>query len=146
MHSILVVNGPNLNMLGVRQPDIYGDVTLASIETLCRDRAKALGVSVAFFQSNHEGELIGAVQGARRAHSGIIINPAGYTHTSIALADALFAIDLPTIEVHLSNIHRREAFRSHSYISNAADGVICGLGATGYSLAIEALAARLAAG
>ena len=146
MQSILVINGPNLNMLGVREPEIYGTSTLASIETLCRDCAAKHGLSVAFFQSNHEGELIEAVQKAQGTQAGIIINPAGYTHTSIALADALLAIDLPVIEVHLSNIHQREEFRSVSYVSKAADGVICGLGAAGYTLAIKALAERLAAG
>lgn len=146
MQSILVVNGPNLNMLGVREPAIYGTDTLASIETLCRDTAKSHGLSIEFFQSNHEGELIEAIQNARATQAGIIINPAGYTHTSVALADALSAVDLPIIEVHLSNIHQREEFRSYSYVSKAADGVICGLGATGYTLAIKALAERLAAG
>ena len=145
MQSILIVNGPNLNMLGVREPAIYGTATLEFIESLCRDCAKKHGLSAAFFQSNHEGELIDAIQNARSTQSGIIINPAGYTHTSVALADALSAIDLPVIEVHLSNIHQREEFRSHSYVSKAADGVICGLGATGYTLAVAALAERLAA-
>ncbi len=145
MQSILVVNGPNLNMLGVREPGIYGTATLESIETLCWDSAKSHGLSIEFFQSNHEGELIEAIQNARTTQAGIIINPAGYTHTSVALADALAAVDLPIIEVHLSNIHRREEFRSHSYVSKVADGVICGLGAAGYTLAIKALAERLAA-
>ena len=138
--SILIANGPNLNLLGQRQPEIYGSVQLADICRLCRERAEFCGVELEFIQSNHEGELVDAIQSAIGKHQGIVINPAGYTHTSVAIADALSGTGLPVIEVHLSNIHRREPFRSHSYVSQVAEGVICGLGPSGYLLAIEALA------
>lgn len=140
MNSILIANGPNLNTLGTRQPEIYGTTTLDDIRELCHSRASKLGLKVEFIQSNHEGELVDAIQSARDKHRAIAINPAAYTHTSIAIADALAATNLPVIEVHLSNIHRRESYRTHSYVSLVADGVICGLGETGYILAIEALA------
>ncbi len=142
--TIFVLNGPNLNMLGRRQPAIYGRGTLADIEKACHKRAKALGLSVDFRQTNHEGELVGWVQEAPEKASGIVINAGAYTHTSIALHDALLAGELPAIEVHLSNIYKREAFRHHSYISLAARGVIAGLGAQGYLLALDALAEILA--
>ncbi len=136
---VLVLNGPNLNLLGTREPEIYGTGTLDDLETLCAETAEGLGIGVEFRQSNHEGELISWVHEARGRANGLIINPAAYSHTSIALMDALLTLDIPIIEVHLSNIHKREAFRQHSYISNAADGVICGLGFAGYRLALIAL-------
>lgn len=138
--TILVLNGPNLNMLGLRQPDIYGHESLKDIEARCAIKAKALGLSLDFRQSNYEGELITWSQEARGAKAGIVINPAGYGHTSIALLDALLVTELPVIEVHLSNIHRREPFRHHTYTSQSATGVICGLGAQGYVMALEAMA------
>ncbi|MGN9796396.1 type II 3-dehydroquinate dehydratase [Streptomyces sp. OZ13] len=137
---VLVLNGPNLNLLGLREPAIYGTDTLDRIESLCHDTGKPLGLHVDFRQSNHEGVLIDAVQEARTAHRGIVINPAGYSHTSVALRDALAAVGLPVVEVHLSNIHRREPFRHHSHVSGVADTVICGAGAHGYALALTHLA------
>jgi 3-dehydroquinate dehydratase-2 len=136
---ILVLNGPNLNMLGLREPDIYGSATLDDLETLCAETAEGLGLAIECRQSNIEGELITWVQEARERAAGLIINPAGYSHTSIALMDALLALDIPVVEVHLSNIHRREPFRQHSYASRAATGVICGLGIAGYRLALISL-------
>ncbi len=136
---ITILNGPNLNLLGTREPEVYGTGTLDDLETLCGETADGLGLAIDFRQSNLEGELISWVQEARGRAAGIIINPAGYSHTSIALMDALLAADIPVIEVHLSNIHKREAFRHHSYVSRAADGVICGLGFAGYRLALIAL-------
>ncbi len=141
--SVLVLNGPNLNLLGSREPEIYGRETLKSIEAACRKRAKALGLKVTFRQSNTEGELVDWVQKAGKKFHALIVNAGAYTHTSVALLDALLATDLPVIEVHLSNIHQRDEFRHHSYVSKAADGVICGLGGVGYELALEALARRL---
>jgi 3-dehydroquinate dehydratase-2 len=138
--TVLVLNGPNLNMLGLRQPEIYGRESLADIEKACAGKAKALGLGLDFRQSNHEGELITWAQEARGSKAGIVINPAGYGHTSIALLDALLVTELPVIEVHLSNIHRREPFRHHTYTSQAATGVICGLGSQGYLMALEAMA------
>ncbi len=140
---VTVLNGPNLNMLGLRQPEIYGAATLDDIEQLCADSAQSLGLAIDFRQSNSEGELVSWIQECRGRAAGIVINPAGYTTTSIALMDALLAVSLPTIEVHISNIHRREEFRQHSYISKAATGVIAGLGAKGYDLALQALAALI---
>lgn len=140
---VYILNGPNLNLLGQREPAIYGRDTLADIEAMANTRAQSLGLKVVFRQSNAEGELIGWVQDARSAASAIIINAAGLTHTSVALLDALQASELPVIEVHLSNIFRRDAFRQHSYVSLAATGVICGLGAKGYELALEAIRALL---
>ena len=136
---ITVLNGPNLNLLGTREPEIYGTGTLDDLETLCAETAEGLGIGVEFRQSNIEGELINWIQEARTSAAGLIINPAGYSHTSIAMMDAISALEIPVIEVHLSNIHKREAFRHHSYISHAADGVICGLGFAGYRLALIAL-------
>lgn len=136
---ILVLNGPNLNMLGTREPEIYGSHTLDDLETLCAETADGLGFAIECRQTNLEGELISWVQEARISASALIINPAGYSHTSIALMDALLALDIPVIEVHLSNLHKREAFRHHSYVSRAASGVICGLGIAGYRLALIAL-------
>lgn len=137
---VLIINGPNLNMLGVREPEIYGRDTLGDIEAACGERAEALGLAVDFRQSNAEGEIVGWVQEARAQHDGIIINAGAYSHTSIAILDALQTAGLPVVEVHLSNVFRRESFRHHSYISLAATGVICGLGAHGYLLALEAMA------
>ncbi len=135
-----MLNGPNLNMLGVRDPAIYGRDTLADIEKMCARRAKELGLTVDFRQSNIEGELVTWIQESRGKAAGIIINPGAYGHTSIALLDALQVAELPVIEVHLSNIHRRESFRHHTYTSQAATGIICGLGAKGYLLALDAIA------
>jgi 3-dehydroquinate dehydratase-2 len=130
-------------MLGVREPEVYGSGTLDDLETLCAETAEGLGLAIDFRQSNLEGELIGWVQEARTRAAAVVINPAGYSHTSIALMDALLAVELPVIEVHLSNIHNREAFRAHSYVSRAAQGVICGLGFAGYRLALIALSDML---
>jgi 3-dehydroquinate dehydratase II len=138
--KILVVNGPNLNMLGVREPAVYGRDRLADIEKLCRKAGRGLGLAIDFRQSNHEGEIVGWLQEARGSCAGIVINAGAYTHTSVAILDALQLTELPAIEVHLSNIFRREEFRHHSYVSLAARAVICGLGPTGYRLALEALA------
>jgi 3-dehydroquinate dehydratase-2 len=140
---VFVLNGPNLNMLGQREPAVYGRTTLAEVEKLCRERAEALGLAVDFRQTNHEGELVGWIQEARSAAAGIVINAGAYTHTSVAILDALMTAEKPVIEVHLTNVFRREAFRHHSYVSPAAAGVIVGLGAQGYALALEALASQL---
>lgn len=137
---IVVLNGPNLNLLGTRQPEIYGDATLDDVEALCAETAEQLGLAIDFRQTNGEGELITWVQECRGRAAGIVINPAGYSHTSIALMDALMATDLPIVEVHISNIHRREEFRHLSYVSKAATGVIAGLGIGGYALALQAIA------
>jgi 3-dehydroquinate dehydratase-2 len=137
---IYVLNGPNLNMLGRRQPEIYGRDSLDDVGRRVKARASALALGVEFRQSNSEGELVGWIQEARGKAAGIIINAAGLTHTSIAILDALQAAELPVIEVHLSNIFRRETYRQHSYVSLAANGMICGLGAKGYELALEAMA------
>jgi 3-dehydroquinate dehydratase-2 len=140
---IAVLNGPNMNMLGLRQPEIYGSETLDDVETLCAETAEALDLAIDFRQSNIEGELVSWVQEYRSRAAGIIINPAGYTTTSIALMDALLASELPVIEVHITNIHRREEFRQHSSVSKVAVGVICGLGIAGYALALTAMAELL---
>ncbi len=137
---ILVLNGPNLNLLGTREPEIYGAETLADIEARCHAKAKALGLGVDFRQTNAEGQLVDWVQQARGQADAILVNAGAYTHTSVALLDALLACDVPVIEVHLSNIHRRDAFRQHSYVAKAAKGMIAGFGAKGYELAIEAAA------
>lgn len=136
---VLILNGPNLNMLGIRQPEVYGRETLEDIECLCREHGARLGLEVDFRQSNHEGDLVTWVQQARGTQAGVIVNAGAYTHTSIALLDALLSVDLPVVEVHLSNIHRREEFRHHSYVSQAARGMICGFGSHGYVLALDAL-------
>lgn len=143
MASLLILNGPNLNLLGTRQPEIYGRTTLADIEALCAVEAESLGLSVVCLQSNHEGALIDAVHAARGQHDGIVLNAGAYTHTSVALMDAISSVAVPLVEVHLSNIHAREAFRHKSYIAPVAIGQICGFGALGYALAIRALAAHL---
>nr|WP_302479707.1 type II 3-dehydroquinate dehydratase [Roseicella sp. DB1501] len=137
------MNGPNLNMLGTREPEKYGRATLDDVEALCAETADELGLAIDFRQTNGEGELVTWVQECRGRAAGIIINPAGYTTTSIALLDALLAVGLPVIEVHITNIHRREEFRHHSYVSKAATGVIAGLGIRGYALAMQAMAGLL---
>jgi 3-dehydroquinate dehydratase-2 len=136
---VAVLNGPNLNMLGLRQPEVYGTATLDDVEALCVETAEQLGLAIDFRQSNGEGELVSWVQEFRGRAAGIVINPAGYTTTSVALLDALLATELPVIEVHISNIHRREEFRQHSLVSKAAVGVIAGLGIQGYGLALRAM-------
>ncbi|OIQ95105.1 3-dehydroquinate dehydratase [mine drainage metagenome] len=138
--AILILNGPNLNMLGTRQPEVYGRETLADIEALCRRHGAGLGLAVDIRQSNHEGQLVDWIQEARGAKAGIILNAGAYTHTSVAILDALLASELPVVEVHLSNIHQREPFRHHSYVSKAARGMICGFGSHGYVLALDAIA------
>ncbi len=140
---VLILNGPNLNLLGTRQPEVYGSATLADVETSCTQHGATLGLPVDFRQSNSEGQLVDWIQDARTACSAIIINAGAYTHTSVAILDALLAVDIPIIEVHLSNIHQREEFRRHSYVAKAALGMICGLGAKGYELALDALAHKL---
>jgi 3-dehydroquinate dehydratase II len=137
---VAVLNGPNINMLGLRQPDIYGRATLDDVEALCAEAAEGAGLAIDFRQTNGEGELVTWVQECRGRAAGIVINPAGFTTTSVALLDALLATELPVIEVHISNIHRREPFRRDSYISLAAIGVICGLGVRGYAMALQAMA------
>ncbi len=141
--KILVLNGPNLNILGAREPDVYGHETMAEIEAACAKRASALGLTVEFRQSNSEGELVNWIQGARNGYAGLIVNAGAYTHTSVALLDALLACDVPVIEVHLSNIFQREDFRHHSYVSKAARGLICGFGGFGYEMALDAAARML---
>ena len=141
--NILVLTGPNLNMLGVREPSVYGVKTLADIEDLCEVTAKEMGLSISFRQSNHEGELVTWIQEAMTGFDGIVINAAAYTHTSVAIMDALKMTDVPIIEVHISNVFQREAFRHHSYISPVATGLICGLGGEGYALALRAIAGKL---
>ncbi len=147
MSAILVLNGPNLNLLGTREPATYGSTTLADVERLCAVRARELGHTVDFRQSNHEGVLIDAIHEAGRGFkdgtvAGVVFNAGAYTHTSIALHDAVRAVDVPVIEVHISNVHARESFRHHSWLSPVAAGIIVGLGVDGYVLAIEALARR----
>jgi len=139
MPSLLILNGPNLNLLGTRQPEVYGRVTLSDIEAACRAKAADLGIGLDFAQSNHEGALIDAIHAARGVHDGIILNAGAYTHTSVALMDAIASAELPVVELHLSNIHAREAFRHKSFIAPVAVGQICGFGAAGYGLAIDAL-------
>ena len=143
MRTIFILNGPNLNLLGVREPSVYGHDTLADIEERCLARASALDLQIDFRQSNHEGQLVDWIQEARESADGIILNAGALTHTSVAVLDALSAAGLPVIEVHLSNIFRRESFRHHSYVSLAADGVICGLGPQGYELALDAVASMI---
>ena len=138
--TVLILNGPNLNLLGTRQPEIYGRETLADIEAACRRHAHALGLSVDFRQSNHEGQLVDWIQEARTRCGGVVVNAGAYTHTSVAILDALLACGLPVVEVHLSNIHQREPFRQQSYVSKAARGMICGFGGHGYLLALDAIA------
>jgi 3-dehydroquinate dehydratase-2 len=142
--TVYVLNGPNLNLLGTREPEIYGHTTLSDVEALCREAGRRHGLAIQFRQSNHEGTLVDWIQEARATGAaGIVINPAGYTHTSIAILDALLAVNIPAVEVHISNVHAREPFRRHSYVSQAAKAVICGFGVNGYGLAIDGLAAML---
>lgn len=146
MSSILILNGPNLNLLGTRQPEIYGHTTLPDVEEMCRKHGEARGIKITCAQSNHEGALVSAIQEARGTHDGIVLNAGAYTHTSIALMDAIKGTDAKLVELHLSNVHAREEFRHKSFISPVAIGVIAGFGAHGYILAIEALAAHLGLG
>ncbi len=146
MRRVLVLNGPNLNLLGTREPGIYGTATLADIEAAVTARAKVLGAEVRFLQSNHEGDLVDAVQQAATDRDGAIVNLGGYTHTSMAIRDALLAAPLPFVEVHLSNLFRREEARHHSVTADLAIGIVAGFGARGYELALEALVAHLADG
>jgi 3-dehydroquinate dehydratase-2 len=143
-HSILILNGPNLNLLGQREPEIYGTDTLDDVAARCTALGKAHGLAVTCAQSNHEGEIIDMIQAARVATAGIIINPGAFTHTSVAILDALHAFKGPVLEVHISNVHRREAFRHHSFVSQRADGVIVGCGVEGYELALRRMATLLA--
>jgi 3-dehydroquinate dehydratase-2 len=140
---VYILNGPNLNLLGKRQPAIYGRETLADVEEACRHVATELGLELQFHQSNREYEIIDWIHEARENAAGIVINPAAFTHTSVAILDALNSFDGPVIEVHISNIHKREAFRHHSYVSGRADGVIAGFGTQGYNLAIRRMAALI---
>ncbi|EAQ01691.1 3-dehydroquinate dehydratase [Pseudooceanicola batsensis HTCC2597] len=141
--TVAILNGPNLNLLGRRQPEIYGAETLTDVETRCSDTAAGLGLETCFFQSNHEGEIVEAIHRARDEAAAIVINPAAYTHTSVAILDALNAFDGPVVEVHISNVHKREDFRHHSYVSARADAVIAGCGTQGYTLALHRIATLL---
>lgn len=141
--TVFVLNGPNLNLLGKRQPEIYGRETLADVEAACRALADALGLTIRFHQSNAEHVLIDWIHEARETAAAIVINPAAFTHTSVAILDALKACDFPIFEVHISNVHQREAFRHHSYVSTRADGVIAGFGTEGYRLALRRVASLL---
>jgi 3-dehydroquinate dehydratase II len=141
--SVLVLHGPNLNLLGLREPGIYGSVTLAQIDAQLVELGKSLGVTVRSLQSNHEGVLVDAIHGARDVHHGIVINAGAYTHTSVAIRDAICAVQIPTVEVHLSNIYKREEFRHHSYLASIVVGQISGFGANSYSLGLQALVSHL---
>lgn len=143
-HSVCLLNGPNLNLLGQRQPEVYGRATLADVVAACTSLGADLGLAVDAFQSNHEGQLIDRIHAARGTAAAVVINPGGLTHTSVALLDALNAFDGPVVEVHISQIHRREAFRHHSYVSHRADAVIAGCGTDGYLYALRRVAALLA--
>ena len=143
MPGFLILNGPNLNLLGFRQPEVYGRTTLADVEAMCRAHAKEIGVEVEFEQSNHEGALIDAIHGTRGRLDGLILNAGAYTHPSIALMDAISSAEVPAIELHLSNVHARESFRHQSYIARVSVGVICGFGARGYTLAMDAMKSHL---
>ncbi len=144
-HKIMILNGPNLNLLGSRQPEVYGKTTLADIEAACKKRAELLDMNIDFYQSNLEGELVNWLHEAKANHDGVVLNAGAYTHTSIALMDAIASIELPVVEVHLSNIHAREEYRHKSFISKVAIGQICGFGGIGYELALEALHNHLVA-
>lgn len=141
--TVYILNGPNLNLLGKRQPEIYGHETLDDIKASCAEKAASLGLTSVFHQSNHEGEIVETIHRARDEAAAIIINPAAYTHTSVAIMDALLTFEGPIVEVHLSNVHRREEFRHHSWVSKAATGVICGLGSRGYLLALDAVSSLI---
>ena len=143
MTSILILNGPNLNLLGTRQPEVYGSSTLGDVENLCRAHAESIGIEVEFIQSNHEGVLIDHIHAARVSKDGIVLNAGAYTHTSIAIMDALASVKLPVVEVHLSNVHAREGFRHRSFIAHVAIGQICGFGVKSYVLALDALTDHL---
>lgn len=146
MPKVLVINGPNLNLLGSREPHIYGSTTLADVENGLRAQGEALGVEVLCFQSNHEGAIVNRIQAARSEGVGwILINAGAYTHTSVAIRDALAGVAIPFVEVHISNVHKREAFRHHSYLSDIAEAVMAGFGTQGYVLALQYIAARLTA-
>lgn len=142
---VTLLNGPNLNLLGLRQPEIYGRETLADVVARCTAQAAELGLQLRALQSNHEGQLVDWIQDARGTSAGIILNPGAYSHTSVAILDALHAFDGPVLEVHISNIHKRETFRHHSFVSQRADGVIAGFGTEGYLLALRRMASLLAA-
>ncbi len=146
MHNILVLNGPNLNLLGTRQPEVYGHTTLKMIQDLCVAHGQSVGLTVTCAQSNHEGVLIDAIHDARGKQAGIVLNAGAFTHTSVALMDAISSAQVPAVEVHLSNIHAREAFRHKSFIAPVALGQICGFGAQGYVMALDALAVHLGDG
>lgn len=137
---VAVLNGPNLNLLGERQPEVYGKETLDDVRQLCQETAQGAGLRLDFRQSNHEGEIVDAIHELRHAVAGMVINAAAYTHTSVAIRDAVAVVDAPVIEVHITNVHRREAFRGHSYLSDVVDGVIAGCGTQGYALAISRVA------
>ena len=147
MHKVLLINGPNLNLLGSREPQVYGSTTLAELENGLRAQAQGLDLELECFQSNHEGAIVDRIHQARSDGVGfVIINPGAYTHTSIAIRDAFAGVDIPFVEVHISNVHRREAFRHHSYLSDVAEGTIVGLGTQGYALALQYIIARLRPG
>lgn len=146
MPSLLILNGPNLNLLGTRQPEVYGAVTLADIEQICAAHAKQLNVALSFEQTNHEGAMVDLLHAAKGTHDAVILNAGAYTHTSVALMDAISSIELPVIELHLSNIHARETFRHKSFIAPVALGQICGFGARGYTLAMDAAVSHLGHG
>jgi 3-dehydroquinate dehydratase-2 len=135
--KILIINGPNLNMLGTREPEIYGNDTLADVEERCTALAESLGLDVTFYQSNYEGEIVTYIQQAREQYDGLVLNAGGYTHTSVAIFDALSLLDIPIVEVHISNIYKREEFRHKSMVSPNATGIICGFGVKGYELALK---------
>ncbi|MCI5049706.1 MAG: type II 3-dehydroquinate dehydratase [Rickettsiales bacterium] len=140
MPSVLILNGPNLNLLGTREPEIYGSTTLEDIKQSCQRKAQSLSITLGFEQSNHEGELVDFIQSVREHYDGLIINAGAFTHTSVALHDALMALDQPIIELHISNVFQREEFRHKSYISQPAKGVLCGFGPYGYEMALDAMA------
>ncbi|MEM9280117.1 MAG: type II 3-dehydroquinate dehydratase [Pseudomonadota bacterium] len=140
--SILLINGPNLNLLGTREPETYGSQTLADVEQLCVEHATSKGITLQAFQSNHEGAIVDAVQQSKGVYTHIVMNPGAYTHTSIAIRDAILGVDAQVYEVHISNIHERESFRHHSYISDIAKGVFVGMGIPGYIAALDAIAAE----
>ena len=139
MNNIIIINGPNLNLLGEREQSQYGKITFSDLKNACLEHSKKIGIKVDFFQSNLEGEIVTKIQNSRKEYDGIIINAAGYTHTSVAILDALLAVKLPTVEVHITNIYNREEFRKKSLISKAANGIICGFGVNGYIMALDSM-------